>query len=313
VSTLRAAVIAAALALPLAFPLVAAPSDRFAVGVLRRDGIIIPFGVLDGRTWNSDWPKPARHISEVPVTIRSVPKWWWGRPGPRDTWQATMIGSPNRVELHVTGANVFDAQCLQQIGLRTDYRPAVRPPGLDARPYPKDGLAVSPSYPVEPIEVMPIPSVVPRPVVDAFNKANLKAIFAAEGPAGVRSMPPLPPITVEAMYASGHDVSRLYYIEALAQYKLSGDPPLCESLTYGAGWFNVDGRGQLRPLSFELARTSCDRAGLLYMLPLGVVRSGGRVFWIAQWSGWNVEEYRAVEINPDGTRDAFRVSGGGCE
>ena len=295
---LRAAVIAAALALPIALPLVAAPVDRFAVGVLRRDGMIIPFGVLDGTKWSSDWPKPARHISEVPVTVRSVPKWWWGRPGPRETWQAT-LGSANRVELHVTGTNVFDAQCLQQIGLRTDYSPAARPPVPNARPYPKDGLAVSPPYPVEPIEVLAIPSVAPRPVVNAFNKANRMIV--------------LPPIKIEAMYASGHDVSRLYYFEAIAQHNTTDDPPLCDSLSYGAGWFNVDARGQLRPLSFEVARTSCDRAGLLYMLPLGVVRSDGKVFWIAQWSGWNVEEYRAVEINPDGTRDAFRVSGGGCE
>jgi hypothetical protein len=289
----------------------APPPDRFTLGVLRRDGLVTPFATFDSKHWRNDWPKPLRHVDDVPVTLGSVPRWWWGRPGPRETWQAS-VGPGERAELHVTGANVYDAQCLQQIGLRTDYRPSAPPPGPGARPYPKDGLAVSPPYPVEPIEVLPIPSVVPRGVADAFNKANAKLTIDTKGPAAVLRLVPLPPITIEATYASGHDVSRLYYFEAIAHHNTADDPPLCESLSYGAGWFNVDARGQLRPISFEVAETSCDRAGLLYMLPLGVVRSGGRVFWIAQWSGWNFEQYNIVEIKPNGTEDVLRVPGGSC-
>src|ERR1035437_1028828 len=176
--TLRAALVAASLVLVVVGPErsgAAAPAaDRFTLGILRRDGLVTPFATFDGKHWNNTWPKPVRHVDEVPVTLGSVPRWWWGRPGPRETWLAS-IGSAERRELHVTGTNVYDAQCLQQIGLRTDYRPSAPPPGPGARPYPKDGLAVSPPYPIEPIEVMPIPTL-PRQLVDAFNGSEALAL-----------------------------------------------------------------------------------------------------------------------------------------
>ena len=44
------------------------------------------------------------------------------------------------------------------------------------------------------------------------------------------------------------------------------------------------------------------------------MRIAGRLFWIAQWSGWDYEEYTVVEIKPDKDRTevALRVWGGGC-
>ncbi len=293
----------------------APPPDRFTLGVLRRDGLVTPFATFDGKHWRNDWPKPLRHVDDVPVTLRSVPSWWWGRPGPRETWQAS-VGSGERVELHVTGANVYDAQCLQQIGLRTDYRPSAPPPDPRARPYPKDGLAVSPPYPIERIDVIPIPPIAP-PLVEAFNKAE--ALAWLDAPAGPlrRLFPPqreAVPIAIEAAYAAGNLASRVYYFEVVRRYE-SNAPELiaeCAGLTYGAGWFARDGNGPLRKLSFEATVTSCDRNGLLYMLPLGAVRAAGQLFWIAQWSGWNVEQYEIVEIKPNGTEDVLRVPGGEC-
>ncbi|HEV2179274.1 MAG TPA: hypothetical protein VGR59_03090 [Gemmatimonadaceae bacterium] len=53
-----------------------APRARFVLGVLRRDGIVIPFATFDGKDWRTDWPAPRDHV-DVPIDIASVPKDWW--------------------------------------------------------------------------------------------------------------------------------------------------------------------------------------------------------------------------------------------
>src|SRR5207244_1601747 len=74
------------------------------------------------------------------------------------------------------------------------------------------------------------------------------------------------------------------------------EAPDCPVVTFGAGWFVRDGSGPLRKLRFDADLADCERYGLLYMLPLGAIRLSNRLFWIAQWSGWDFEEYGVVEI-----------------
>src|SRR6266545_2216252 len=131
----------------------AEPQTRpFGVGVLRRDGVIIPFASYNGKRWSHHWPAPGTDLT-VPVDLRSLPSRWWGPTGPLDTWTAL----PGRAEggvpraLHVIQPDWVDTQCLRQIGLRTDYKPEQPAPPRTVQPYPKDGLVVSPAQPVEPI------------------------------------------------------------------------------------------------------------------------------------------------------------------
>ena len=48
------------------------------------------------------------------------------------------------------------------------------------------------------------------------------------------------------------------------------------------------------------------------MLPLGVMRLGGRLFWIAQFSGWDHERFVVIEIKAKTVEVAVNVWGGGC-
>jgi hypothetical protein len=48
------------------------------------------------------------------------------------------------------------------------------------------------------------------------------------------------------------------------------------------------------------------------MLPLGVMRLGGKLFWLAQFSGWNSERYVVVEIGQKAIEAKINVLGGGC-
>src|SRR5262245_37089433 len=116
-----------------------AASRAFAVGVLRRDGIVVPFADFDGKRWHASWPEPKGRV-DVPIHVRDVPSGWWGKAGPLDTWEVWVGADPPRM-VHVRQPEWLDAHCFRQIGLRTDYRSAQPAPGPDVQPYPKDGLA----------------------------------------------------------------------------------------------------------------------------------------------------------------------------
>ena len=172
----------AAWILLLAHVALAASGDAVTVGVLRRDGVIIPFATFDGKRWSARWPPPATEQT-VPITLESVPKRWWGEPGLRDTWQAWLTTPRETPPIKVLRPDVIDVHCTRQIGLRTDYRPAELPPP-DAQPYPKDGLVVSPPRDVARIEILERSALELLPLrktlTDAFNRAE--RLTASRGP-----------------------------------------------------------------------------------------------------------------------------------
>ena len=83
-------------------------------------------------------------------------------------------------------------------------------------------------------------------------------------------------------------------------------------MAFGTGWFVREG-GQVRSLLTVVDLLSCDRAGASYMLPLGAVRIGGRLFWLAQFSGWDHERFAVLEIKAKTVEAVLSVWGGGCD
>jgi len=291
----------------------AAPPAPFGIGVLRRDGIVIPFAGFDGNRWRASWPA-AKDQVDVPVNVPSVPGGWWGKAGPHDQWQVwTRADSP--LTVRVTQPDWVTVQCLRQVGFRTDYRPAEPPPDPGTQPFPKDGLAVWPPQRIDRIAIVPPGQLAPQPVTDAFNDAEERARRSAQGPATRltpdRKMRESVAMNVEAIYVTADAAgSRVYYFEMSKQYARRGDA--CPLVTFGAGWFVREGAGELRKLRFDADIVDCERYGLLYMFPLGAVRLSNRLYWIAQWSGWDYEEYGVVEIKPKSVEDVIRVIGGRC-
>jgi hypothetical protein len=106
----------------LAAALVAAEpqAEPFGVGVLRRDGVIIPFAAYDGKRWSHHWPVPAADLT-VPIDLRSLPSKWWGPAPAADIWTAwpgkASGGVPQPVK--ATQHDWVDTHCLRQIGVRT--------------------------------------------------------------------------------------------------------------------------------------------------------------------------------------------------
>jgi hypothetical protein len=48
------------------------------------------------------------------------------------------------------------------------------------------------------------------------------------------------------------------------------------------------------------------------MLPLGVMRVDAKMFWFAQFSGWDHERYVVIDITPKNAVAVVSAWGGGC-
>jgi hypothetical protein len=285
--------------------------DGVAVGVIRRDGLVIPIGTFDGRRWASRWPAPQLDL-EVPISLTSVPKGWWGPAGPIAEWQVwPSTGEPRTVR--VTQPDWVEAHCLRQVGLRTDYRSDQPIPPLREQPYPKDGLAVSPPQAIGRIEKLTAASLEPAELHglmrEAFDRAERELASRYSHPIKESTREAIRP-DIEAMYAFG-TAPRVYYVEAARGYTTLGRHDEC-AIAFGTGWFTRDGDNRLRKLDMAVDLLRCDRYGASYMLPLGVVRAAERTFWIVQYAGWDHERFVVAEIKKDKVEAAVVRSGGGC-
>ena len=290
----------------------------FTLGILRRDALVVPIATYDGKRWDNDWPAPAANV-DVPISLQSVPRRWWGPVSARATWQVwTSVASPQLV--NVRQPDWVPTYCQKQVGLRTDYQPGVRPPGTDTHPFPKDGLAVSPPQPIVPIDVVPLDSPERGAIAEAIHRnfseqesaafkqwasAHLNNPRLPEAPSALELVA-TPTKNIEALYAYG-STRRTYFVEAAREYKRAG---ACTAVGFGWGWV-VREQGRFSVQSFQMNLASCDRNDVSYMWPLGVMALPTGTFWIAQSSGWDRETYNIVDITQT-PKPALNTAGGGC-
>ncbi len=267
----------------------------FTVGVLRRDAIVVPFATYDGRVWKNYWPGPANDV-DTPINLQSVPRKWWGPAGPIDTWQVWAGPQPQTV--HVRQPDWLRTYCRKAIGLRTDYQPRAWPPA-DAQPYPKDGLAVAPPQRILPVERLSPDSGEAAAVHEllrvAYTAQQERAVARAQVEGAdvrpdVKALDALP-IAIESLYAFG-TTRRVYWAESSREY---GPRGTCNAVLFGSGWLVVDA-GQLSFAAFQIDMVPCHRETVLYMLPLGVMSLPTGTYWIAQFSGWDREQYGVFRI-----------------
>src|SRR3954469_19131616 len=135
-----------ALALALAVPLAGQSRSPFGLGVLRRDGALIPFTSWNGRTWSTEWP--GINSAELPISVASIPKRWWGAPGPAAPWTAHLTDGTTR-PLALKKPAHLRIFCGTHLGVQTDYEGGEfdpRDPTIG-----KDGIAVAGDAQVLPI------------------------------------------------------------------------------------------------------------------------------------------------------------------
>jgi hypothetical protein len=303
----------------------------FAVGILRRDGVVIPFASYDGSKWTNRWP--AEQATEVPIALTDVPKDWWLGGQARTEWTAwltTGVSQPIKARAPVT----VKVHCTRRIGLRTDFVAMEPPPPPDFQPYPKSGLAVTgpAAVTVERIELLQPAGAEAKALAE-----KVRAEVAAAETKKVRAWAQMwshpldekgrakAPLAIEVLartpgLLAGSSVS---YFEGVKKYPgfiqlpenqspaagAKGLAQACDYLTFAGGWV-ITGPKEANTIGADLS--NCNREGLVYTLPLGAIRTGGRLFWIIQASSWDSERYDVVEIRQTDTKTALSVPGGSC-
>jgi hypothetical protein len=288
------------------------PADeRFTLGVLRRDGVVIPFAAFDRRSWSTPWPMTVRDL-DLPISLDDVPDRWWGRGG-RPAEMTAWADGRNLGPVALSKPATIPIMCTGRMGLRTEYKSKEVPPPPVVQPFPKDGLVISGDATIQ-----ALPAVARSSsdwvngalvILDEFNRTENLAIgqFADWRHPVSRGARARLPIQLEALYRAPMDEEGwiAYYVEAIRKYTPGPLDEGCGLVTFTSGWVRLPPKG--KPL-FDLSSriTYCDRKGAGYMLPLGMMTLDAKTFWIYQLSGYDREWYvvarptpRAIELHVD--------------
>jgi len=320
-ASLSLAAACAALILILPLPsLLAAPDDpKITLGVLRRDGLLVPFGSYNGHDWAAPWPNSLAGRA-LPIAVDDIPKDWWGAAGPGAAWTAWLPDPTLRSQpLHLDRPVQYPVFCVTRLGVTTDYQ---GPPLTERAPtLPKDGLAIAGGATLLPIGTMPPNTKEPRRmadlILDEFNREERKAAqrFVSWTHPFKQADRERLPIEIESYYRSTETTSRgawtVSYIEAVRKFPPGPQDRGCGLITYANGWV-TEREGKKPDIRIGARVTYCDRDGVSFMQPFGRLVLKDEVYWVYQLSSWNDEIYVVSRIRPTEIRAVVAVSGGAC-
>jgi len=294
--------------------------SRFSIGVLRRDGILVPFASFDGKRWNAPWPDSDENVT-LPIALGDVPKRWWGG-GEGQPWTA-WVGEPFAPQpLALEKPVHFRAFCGSHVGISTRYRGGA----FDTREptVPKDGVAIA--APQGAVTLKPITRIstiaadgkrMIAAITDTFNEEEAQAArrFTAWlhpfGDAQRRRYP----IELEALYRARETSARgewsTNYVEAVRRFPAAPQDKGCGLITFVRGWV-IEREGKEPVINIGARVTYCDRADVSFMLPFGRVAVDDERYWVYQTSSWRDEFYSVARVRPDEVQPVVAVAGGGC-
>jgi hypothetical protein len=301
-------------------------AESFAAAIVSEDGLLVPFARFDGTTWERIWPEPGEK-AEAPPSLNAPAAWFPPDGDVPATWHLWLLDDPRAAASpfeHRTGrvvkvekADVFDAHCLKQVGLRVDYRGAAdRQPAPNTFPRKKAGVALSvESIRVDPATVLDPASPLARIVSDrasqAFHRAeedHLEILDARER----AQLPELKarraaPVkwTKVMRLGTAQAPERTYYLEGEVAYS-------ARSIMAGHVWVQI--AGDRDTVDAEALLTDEDRKQGVRRVSIGVIRVGDRRFWVFETNSWEHETYEIVEASGQGQRpiSLLEVAAGGC-
>ena len=313
-----------ALALWLMVPALPAPAPPaeedeapFVLGVLRRDGLVFPFASFSGKQWESRWPDELRWI-EVPLSLGDVPSKWWGKAGAPSQftiWSDGVARGPLRLGRPV----MVTAACQRRIGVTSNYRSTEIPPPPAVRPYPKDGLVTSGPQRIDAIPVVPPGSpefvAAAMALLEPMDRAEQAAVsqFSDWHHPVSRKERRKVPIEIEALYRASMDAEgwTAYHVEVIKRYAPGPEDEGCGLVTSATGWMAA-GPKEKRWTELSARVTYCDRKGVAYFLPLGIMHLRGRTYWIFQTSGYEIERYSVVRPTSKAVEFETGYTAGSC-
>lgn len=310
----RIATVLSAAALIVGAPAVDNKDPRFALGVLRRDGVLLPFASYDG-SWSVEWPYS---LVPIPISLDNVPKKWWGAPGPDARWTAWIAEGAWR-PLKLQTLRTLPVFCDMRLGIQTDYLGAsfnLREPTV-----PKDGIAIAGDAAVLPVTTVSVNAPDTRDLVttitDAFNDEERLASrrFTRWKHPYNDAQRKTFPIEIEAFYRAHETTSRAewdtIFVEAVRSFPPAEKDEGCGLITYARGWVRQQA-GRKPDVDLGARVTYCDREGVSFMQPFGRLRLKDEIYWVYQLSSWRDEAYVVTRVRPKESRPVIAVSGGSC-
>jgi hypothetical protein len=328
----RSVAVMTAAALATMAPLAASPprdangeqerAKPFNLGVLRADGVLLPFASFDGEGWKASWPGDL-FGRELPVSTASIPRDWWGGGEPQQ-WSVFPPDGGARQAFKTVAPTMFLVGAERRFGLRTDRAPEpVKVPPF-AVAFPKVGLAIGGDADIKAISRVSLSSAAGRQLLQRvraeLNDAEERTVASLRGNTGWRH--PLDRIArarveaePEAWYITalpGSDI-RVSYVEAVKKYPPQAKDEGCGLETFISGWILHDEKQTKVKTQLKAAVMYCDRNTVSYMLPLGQIVANNRLYWIFQMSGPDHEWYAVAEATPTRLRVAAEYFAGGLQ
>jgi hypothetical protein len=319
---MRRAIVLAILIVSTAALLPAAPRSAFILGVLRRDGVLIPFAAFNGHDWSDPWPASDTSVA-VPINLDGVPKKWWGPVVQPTQWTAWMVADDTPRSLTLQRPVQVRVFCGGHVGLKTDYASG-QPFDLREPSIGKDALVVSAAPATVPVEQIPAVSLLTgdaaqmlKTITDEFNKvedASAERFTDWKHPYSAKERERFP-IELEAFYRRREHAAAAEwltsYVEAVRRFPATAADKGCGLITWVRGWV-VERPGAKPQMRLAATVAYCDREGVSFMQPLGEITVGGDVYWVFQMSSWRDEAYTVARMRPDEVKPVVVVGGGDC-
>lgn len=273
-------------------------SAPFVVGMLREDGVLVPFARYNNERWSG--PKSLADQAKPWFERGSFPATWYFWPS-LDSPTVLKAIKVVRVENHC-----------QTIWAIQSNLP--RPPGEVDR---RDNIGVA-------LDVKQKVESFMRLEGQARESADLSSLVKSSFEKAEQARMPKTnpwrdawtPATLQKLYRSRARVNgqHIYYFEAEKQYENrpgSADPS-CKDVSFFQGWIMRRSDERLILMSSSLALTDCDMKTERSTAPFGVIAIKDRTFLIAEEHGYEDESYIIFEIRGSTIRRVLEASGGGC-
>lgn len=297
------------------------PRDRrIHLGVLRADGILLPFASFDGDDWRTSWPTDLM-ARELPASVASIPRDWWRGSEPGE-WRVVSSDDQQSSPLKVLTPAMIRIGTSRRLALRTDRTPVpVQVPPFHV-PFPKLGLAISGEMELR--SLPPVSRLAPaahqllQTLRSALNDAEERTVSALRANVGwkhpfdkdfrTRLEPAL-----ETWYTTpvADNGARVSYVEIVKRYPPQPKDEGCGLETIITGWVHQSDKPGRPKTELRAKVMYCDRDQASYMVPFGYTTIGDRTYWIFQMVGLDHEWYVVAEMGRSRVRFEAEYFGGG--
>jgi hypothetical protein len=296
----------------------ASPTDRRLVGLLRSDGVVVPFAEQVAGQWTLPGMTAPR---DGAPDLADAPAAWFASGSTTPSWWLFVTLTGRAGTLTTSKTLQARSHCQSIWALASDL-PAI--PLKETEVHTAAGVAATGDTTLEPFVTLPNDSGEARRIV-----AWLKSAFDRDEEAAAKAAPDRNPrapaasdrerlpIAIERIVRSKSAVGgrALYYIEAVRHLPTNarGSRDDCGLQSFWTGWLSeVPATGELAILTSRLDLTDCDRKGSSSTIPLALLRSGGDTVVVAIDRFWESEQYAMYVTDGKTMRALVRAGGGGC-